>query len=253
MQLNEFYDALAPFYHLIYENWESSIERQGEELDSVIRSFAHQPARSVLDLACGIGTQSLGLAVRGYEVTGSDISAKAVERARSEVTRRSLSATFSVADMRNAHRHHAREFDVVLCADNSLPHLLCDQDVVEALGEFLLCTKPGGLCIISVRDYASLERGGVEVRPYGARVDGNNRYVLFQVWAWRDSFYDVSFYIVHDAGGSECHTIVLRSTYYAIAIADVIRLMEQAGFADVRRIDDGFFQPLVVGVRPNGT
>ena len=62
----------------------------------------------------------------------------------------------------------------------------------------------------------------------------------------------MSFYIVHDAGGRECHTTVLRSTYYAIAVADVIRLMEKAGFAGVQRIDNEFFQPLVVGVRPNG-
>ena len=252
MSATEFYDALAPFYHLIYENWESSIERQGAALDSVIRKIGHQPLRSVLDVACGIGTQSLGLAAHGYQVTGSDISAKAIERARSESAQRSLSVDFTVADMRVAHLHHAREFDVVLCADNSLPHLLSDQEIRAALGEFLLCTRPGGLCIVSVRDYATLERGGVQVKPYGVRVEGSARYVLFQVWTWRDAVYDVSFYIVHDVGGSECHTIVVHSTYYAISIADIIRLMESAGFANVQRIDNNFFQPLVVGVRPIG-
>jgi len=252
MSATAFYDGLTPFYHLIYENWESSIERQSIALDSVIRSSAHRPFRSVLDVACGIGTQSLGLAARGYDVTASDISAKAIERARSEAARRVLSVDFSVADMRAAHLHHPNEFDVVLCADNSLPHLLSDQEICAALGEFLLCTKPGGLCIVSVRDYATLERGGVQIKPYGVRVDGKARYVLFQIWTWRDSLYDVSFYIVHDVGGSECHTVVLRSTYYAIAVADLVRLMERAGFANVKRVDNEFFQPLVVGVRPDG-
>ncbi|HVR92225.1 MAG TPA: methyltransferase domain-containing protein [Casimicrobiaceae bacterium] len=252
MSATEFYDGLAPYYHLIYEDWESSIKRQGTALDSVIRSFPHQPLRSVLDVACGIGTQSLGLAAYGYDVTASDISAKAIERARLEAVRRSLSVAFSVADMRGAHLHHAREFDVVLCADNSLPHLLSDQEICASLGEFFLCTKPGGLCIISVRDYATLERGGAQVKPYGVRVHGETRYILFQVWTWRDSLYDVSFYIVHDVGGSDCHTVVLRSTYYAISVADLIRLMYKAGFANVQRIDNEFFQPLIVGVRPSG-
>jgi 2-polyprenyl-3-methyl-5-hydroxy-6-metoxy-1,4-benzoquinol methylase len=36
---------------------------------------------NVLDCACGIGTQSLGLAKLGYHVTGSDLSADAVRRA----------------------------------------------------------------------------------------------------------------------------------------------------------------------------
>jgi SAM-dependent methyltransferase len=251
MSTAEFYDVLAPFYHLIYENWESSIERQSAALDSVIHSCRDGPGRSILDVACGIGTQSLGLASRGYEVVGSDISPRAIERARSEAAQRGVAISFSVSDMRVAHAHHAREFDVVLCADNSLPHLLTDEEISASLREFFACTKPGGLCILSVRDYASLERGGVQVKHCGVREDGRTRYVLFQVWVWRSSWYDVTFYIVHDLGGSECHTVVARSTYYAISISDLIRLMEKAGFGGVRRIDNEFFQPLIVGVRAN--
>ena len=82
--------------------------------------------------------------------------------------------------------HHAREFDVVLCADNSLPHLLSNEEISAALGQFFLCTRPGGLSIISIRDYATLERGGLQIKPYGVRYDGSVRYVLFQVWEWRD-------------------------------------------------------------------
>jgi len=59
MSAAEFYDALALFYHLIFEDWEASIERQSAALDSVIRSFRGRPRRSVLDVACRIGTQSV--------------------------------------------------------------------------------------------------------------------------------------------------------------------------------------------------
>jgi len=253
MSAAEFYDALAPFYHLIYEKRQASIERQGAALDSVIRSFSGPPPRSVLDAACGVGTQSLGLAAHGYAVTGSDISPGAVQRANAEAARRGLSIAFSVSDMRFAHTHHAREFDVVLCADNSLPHLLSDEEISAALGAFFLCTKPGGLTILSVRDYAAMERGGVQVKPYGVRDDGAARFVLFQVWTWRDRLYDLSFYVVRDAGGSECRTRVARTTYYAVSIPELIRLMESAGFCNVRRIDDLFFQPLIVGVRPSAS
>lgn len=39
------------------------------------------PAR-ILDCACGIGTQTLGLAGAGYRVHGTDLSPEAVRRAR---------------------------------------------------------------------------------------------------------------------------------------------------------------------------
>jgi hypothetical protein len=139
---------------------------------------------------------------------------------------------------------------VVLCADNSLPHLLSDDEIAGALAELFRCTRPGGLCIVSIRDYATHERGGTCVLPYGVRSDGTARHVLFQVWDWREPLYDMSFYVVRDEGDGECRTRVMRTTYYAISVADVTRLMERAGFDKVRRIDGRLHQPLLVGVRP---
>jgi SAM-dependent methyltransferase len=252
MSASEFYDKLAPFYHLIFENWERSIERQGTALDSIIRSTARPGARSVLDVVCGIGTQTLGLAACGYDVTASDISPGAVQRARAESARRNLPVKFSIADMRIAHKHHCRTFDVVLCADNSLPHLLTDSEILQTLEQFFACTNPGGLCIVSVRDYAALEHGGIQFKPYGVRVEGNARYALFQVWEWHGSLYDVHFYVVRDDGAENCETHIMRSTYYAISIVELMTMMARAGFEKLQRLDDIFFQPVLVGVRPNG-
>src|SRR5262245_17346125 len=113
MSVSAFYDALAPYYHLIYEDWQLSSERQAAALDSIIRALAGTQCRSILDVACGIGTQSLGLASLGYQVTASDLSPTAIERARAEASRRNLGIRFSVADMRGAFTQHRRTFDVV--------------------------------------------------------------------------------------------------------------------------------------------
>jgi ubiquinone/menaquinone biosynthesis C-methylase UbiE len=56
MSAVDFYDGLAPLYHLVYENWEASIERHGKALDSIIRSCLGETPQSILDVACGIGT-----------------------------------------------------------------------------------------------------------------------------------------------------------------------------------------------------
>jgi hypothetical protein len=151
--------------------------------------------------------------------------------------------------MRAAHKHHGCMFDVVLCADNSLPHLLTDGDILQALEQFFACVNPGGLCMISVRDYAALEHGGVQFKPYGVRVEGDTRYALFQVWEWRGSLYDVHFYVVRDEGAEKCEIHVMRSVYYAVSIDKLATLMARAGFEDVQRLDDVFFQPVLVGIR----
>jgi SAM-dependent methyltransferase len=244
-----FYDQLSPLYHFLYQDWEASIIRQANTLDGVIRQVWGDRVKTVLDVACGIGTQAIGLAALGYEVTASDLSPQAVERARREAAQRHLDIHCSVADMRQASTHHQRQFDVVIACDNAVPHLLSDAELVKAFRQFYRCTAPGGGCLISVRDYATMERSGTQVHSYDVRAVGDMRYILFQVWEFDGPIYDLALYCVEDIGGAECHTQVMRSQYYAIGIDRLIGLMDDAGFASVHRIDDRFFQPLIVGTR----
>ena len=128
--MNELYDQLSPFYHLIYKDWEAAIAQQAKALSEIIYGQWGRNAKSVLDVSCGIGTQSIGLAALGFRVTGSDMSPEAVERAKREAASRSLNISFSVCDMRQISAHHGAGFDVVLSGDNSLPHLLCDEEIL---------------------------------------------------------------------------------------------------------------------------
>src|SRR5215831_19776420 len=138
-----FYDELAPLYHLIFENWETSVGRQGAALGALIAECWGAEARSVLDASLGIGTQALGLLARGFRVTGSDLSVGAVTRARREAAVRSLALASLVADFR-ALPVRSAAFDVVLLCDNPLPHLDSEAEIRGALGECLRCLRPGG-------------------------------------------------------------------------------------------------------------
>lgn len=106
------------------------MEHQAAMLDALIREIWGDDTASILDVSCGIGTQALGLAKLGYKVTASDLSREEVERAKVEAGRRELKLDISVADMRQAFNHHRREFDLVIPCDNSVPHLLTDEDIL---------------------------------------------------------------------------------------------------------------------------
>lgn len=247
--MSDFYDDLAPFYHLIYPDWNASIDRQAACLDALIKGRCPD-ASAVLDVACGIGTQALGLAAMGYDVTASDLSPGAVERARVEAARRGLSIAFDVVDMRKAFDHFGRTFDIVIACDNAVAHLLTDDDLVSALSQMRASTRPGGACLVSCRDYAAEPKAGSQLKPYGVRVENGVRYVLWQVWDFTDGdCYNGDFYFVED-DGSEPRVTVMRSTYRAIGLDKLIAMMSVAGFVNICRYDDRFFQPIVVGTRP---
>ena len=243
------YDEVAPLYHLVYENWEASVARQGAALASLIGEHWGAGARTVLDAAVGIGTQALGLLALGFRLTGSDLSHAAVNRAQREAAARHLPLSCFVADFR-ALPLRAASVDVVIVCDNSLPHLETPRDIETALGECLRCARPGGGCLVSMRDYGPPPPSGtVEVLPYGERAWAGRRYHLRQVWHWQGPRYDLSFEIT-PADSVEARATVLKSTYLAIPVAQVAELMSVVGFQGVRRVDDRFFQPVLVGTRP---
>lgn len=79
--IKSFYNQLASNYHLIFEDWEASIRRQAAALGAILEKECGPAATvKVLDCACGIGTQALGLAELGFQVTACDLSPLAVER-----------------------------------------------------------------------------------------------------------------------------------------------------------------------------
>jgi SAM-dependent methyltransferase len=245
-----FYDSLAPLYHLVYPDWERSIESQSAALAAIIRRQWGDSIRTILDVSCGIGTQAIGLARLGYSVTGSDLSPQAIERAFAESRRHHVPMSFSICDMRNAYIHHQKQFDVVISCDNSITHLLSDDQIELALKQLRLCTRPGGGCLLTVRDYDKEERGTGLVKPYGVRTSGKSRYVVFQVWDFTGDIYDLAMYFVEDDGMSEISQAhVFRARYYAISPNHLLGLMENAGFTRVERLDAGFYQPVLIGTR----
>jgi SAM-dependent methyltransferase len=205
----------------------------------------------ILDAACGIGTQTLGLLEEGYQVTASDISAGALERLRSELARRRLQAQVHIDDMRTLSRTVSESMAAVLACDNSVPHLLSDAEILRALGSCHRCLRPGGVLILSVRDYASMPRLSHEVHPYGLHRQDGHRLLAVQVREWEGDQYDLRLYMTSEAPDGSCHTTVAVTRHYAITIDRLMRLLRQALFVDLKRIDDLLFQPVIVARRSN--
>ncbi len=218
-------------------------------LDGVLRRSLGEGPRRILDASCGIGTQALGLAALGHTVTGSDASKPAVERARREAEARGLEIGFSVADMRTCDREHDGTFDAVISADNSVPHLLSDADILEAFRAFHRLTRPGGVCLVTVRDYANEDRTTPQLRPYGVRTTPDGRYLVLQVWDFDDDHYDLTIYFVREGPDGRTGVTASRGRYYAVSIDTLLALLGRAGFTDAERIDGDYHQPILLARR----
>jgi len=249
----EFYNALAPYYKYIYPDWDSSVTRQATILDEIVREYVGTKAQTILDVACGIGTQSIGLAKISYQVDAADISSGEIAQAKIEAARHGVEIAFQIADMRHAWEVYQKEFDVVIACDNAIPHLLTDKEILHAFKQLYQCTKTKGACIITVRDYAKLEREKHHKEMYPRLVHsmGDKQIVMFDVWDFYDhDHYEITTYVIQDAGDSDVNVKAIRGgRYYCIEIPVLARLLKEAGFQDVRVLQEPYFQPLLIAIK----
>ncbi len=251
--MRDFYDQLAHDYHLIFRDWDASMAYQAEVLDGILRAGLGTGPHRVLDCSCGIGTQAIGLALGGHRVVAADLSPVATARAAAEAAARGAVLPVTTADMRQL-PFGPSCFDVVLSADNALPHLLRAEDVQAALAGMLRVLRDDGLLMVTLRDYDEARRTRPTAPPPQVSQTREGRVVTFQLWHWHQDgeHYDLEhFQLVPD--GRSWDVRVRRTTSWALTRGQLTDFVTAAGFTDVTwHLPDssGFHQPVLTARRP---
>jgi len=136
-------------YHQVIVGWHS---RRTAETCAAFLLPRLRPEAEVLDIGCGSGTITTGLARRAGRVVGLDMSAEVVDAARAHADVCGLSnISFEVGSAYELPWDDA-SFDVVY-AHQVLQHL---SDPVRALREARRVLQPGGLVAVRDSDYETM-------------------------------------------------------------------------------------------------
>lgn len=242
-----FYDSMATSYDKLFENWQATTKEQGLLLDGIFRAEGYDKSARVLDCACGIGTQAIGIAALGYDVSASDISREELREAAARAENNGVSIRFTPADFCALHESFDEKFDIIIAMDNALPHMLTHEALEAAVKSICAQLAPGGMFVASIRDYDTLLMDKPPYSPpYIHKTDEGQR-VSFQTWHWEGENYRLVQYILEDgetlsAGKFECE-------YRATRREEMTALLKAYGCGDVRWLfpeDSGFYQPIVV-------
>ncbi len=212
----------------------------------------HPSSTRILDVSAGIGTQSLPLAALGYEVVARDFSPTSIRRLEREAMSRGLDIDTGTADMRDIGRAVAGPFNAIVAFDNSIPHLLTDAEIQASFAAFRQLLAPGGQILISVRDYAAVNREPSSFHTYGERTRDGRRFRLGQEWQWQSpSHYRTTMAVEEFV--SETWTEVVRTVaeYYAVSLDRLLELMREAKLIADQVHDVPFFQPVLRAVLAN--
>ncbi len=226
------YDQIARFYDLTHASLTADLP--------FILQLASQADGPVLELGCGSGRLLLPLARAGHNVTGLDLSAGMLDRARAHLAQEDTAVqqhvTLHQADMTNFALPDAAPFGLIIIPYNTLLHLDTTQTVAALrqaqnyLGEngrlFIDLANPVDMANTPEDALLSLENvltdpetGELIVHLASNQLDTANQ-ILHITW-----IYDVSV-----PNGGPVHRTVAQATYHYRYPHQLELLLQEAGY-----------------------
>ena len=245
--IQTFYDNLADQYDKLFLDWQTAIREQADILDRLFNSYGFDTTANLLDCACGIGTQAIGLAALGYNVTASDISDGELSEARKRAKKNGVQIRFEHADFCALSDTFSEQFDIVMAMDNALPHMLTAGTLEAAVKSMTGRTGMNGIFVASIRDYDSLlQQKPAYSPPYVHKTEKGQR-VSFQTWDWTGDNYQFIQYIIDDEDTLRINRF--ECEYRAVRREELTALLMNCGCRNVEwkfPEETGFYQPVVI-------
>ncbi len=215
------YDALT--YDVDYAAWADYIERHFKKRPL--------PGNTVLDLACGTGSLTRELALRGYEMIGADRSPEMLaEAAETNRATSPVEPIFLCQDMENLDLYGT--IDACVCCLDSVNYVTDPKKLQRAFGRVHLFLMPGGLFLFDVNSPEKLE--GLDGQVFLDETD--DAYCV-----WRSEFskrsricsYFMDLFRLDPASGQWVRGEELHQER-AYSVEELTAMLTEAGFVDVR-------------------
>ena len=245
-----FYDNMASQYDKLFLDWHSDVQQQAAILDRLFRANGFDNTARVLDCACGIGTQAIGIAALSYDVTASDISDNELAEASARADAKGVTIRFEHADFCALSETFSEQFDIVIAMDNALPHMLTREALESAVRSIAGRTARGGIFAASIRDYDSILTDKPPYSPPYIHCTEKGKRVSFQTWDWKGDNYHLTQYIIDDEETLDISKF--ECEYRATRRQELTDLMLSNGFIKVVwefPEKTGFYQPIVIAAK----
>jgi len=242
-----FYDSMAAHYDKLFADWQATTHEQAIILDRIFRSHGFDASARILDCACGIGTQAIGLAALGYNVSASDISDAEIAQAKERAQKNKLAIRFEHADFCALSDSFSEKYDIIIAMDNALPHMLSSDALKAAVQSITNQIAGGGMFVASIRDYDALLMDKPPYSPPYIHKTAEGQRVSFQTWEWSGDRYKLIQYIIEDVQSLNINKF--ECEYRATRREELTSLLASCGCSKVKwkfPEETGFYQPIVI-------
>jgi len=226
-------DREKSWYIKLFENYANQYEREvfvkgtKGECDFLEKEFEYNKKLQILDIGCGTGRHSIEMSLRGYKMTGIDLSQNQLVKARENAKNSMVKLDFIQMDARNL--KFKSEFDcaIMLC-EGGFPLMETDEMNFEILKNASEALKPEGKIIFTTLNGLFPIFNSIEKFLQGAGIDGNAEYKnnSFDLMTFRD--HNITEFTDDDG---MTHSIYSNERYYIPS--EIIWLLKSLNFKTI--------------------
>ncbi len=150
----KFYKELSKVYDIVFPKDEKTLKFLLKDIKGNSK---------VLDLACGTGTYSLALALKGHRVDAIDLGDEMIKLAKGKG---GLYANFALGDMTKFKEEFPEErYDLVYCIGNSIVHLKNKERIYKFIEDIYDVLIDDGALIVQIVNYDRIIKHDIKALP----------------------------------------------------------------------------------------
>lgn len=220
LQAGSFYDDISDFYELMID-FEKNLELRVKAYQKIF-PVAGQAA----DLGCGVGLDSLALAMNGHSVTAFDISPKMIEETKRNALKYGVDISAHVHSYQSIPKEFRQKFNSVISVGNSIAHINARQ-LKSAAAKMYNLLLPGGKLFLHILNYPLIKKENKRINNIANR-DGK---VIIRFYDFRKD--DLDFNILSFQQNSPKEFQLVTTKHYPHTTSEIKSYLKAAGFIKI--------------------
>ncbi len=248
------YDQFSKNYDR-FVNWDARLSSEIPFLVSELAVLQTKEDRPIiiLDAACGTGQHTIALEDQGFDCAGADFSSEMVRIAQQNALEANYDIEFKQAgfgELTDAFGENS--FDGLICLGNSLPHVVDERHLANALEDFKSVMRSGGKLIIQNRNFDKVMVERSRWMPPQTYREGERTWIFARFYDFDpDGRLTFNIQIFDSKEGEDFQQQVVSTRLWPMEKDLLVEFLKRAGFIDLKCYGDLGGSDFVLDDSPN--
>lgn len=218
---NNFYDEVSDIYEQMIDF----------KINLILRENAYKKIfftkGKTADIGCGIGLDSIALALNGHSVTAFDISPKMIEQAKLNAAKYNVNISSQVHSFETISKRFSGKFNYVVSVGNTIAHINTHQ-LKEAINVMYRLLLPGGKIFFHILNYELIKKQNKRIN----NITNRDEKIIIRFYDFRKD--DLDFNILSFPQNSPKEFKLVTTKHYPHTKDEIGAYLKTAGFTKVK-------------------